>query len=95
MHNTHIDEQVRALHAAMLEIVSAMNQPERDEALMREAIGACETHFPGTPIALSAQSHLERFYRSLGFSPTSEEYVEDGIPHIDMIRPADGRQQRC
>jgi len=37
VHNTHIDEQVRALHAAMLEIVSAMNQPERDEALMREA----------------------------------------------------------
>lgn len=56
------------------------------EALMREAIKACETHFPGSPIALSAQSHLERFYRSLGFSPTSEEYVEDGIPHIDMLR---------
>ena len=56
------------------------------EALMREAINACETHFPGSPIALSAQSHLERFYRSLGFSPTSEEYVEDGIPHIDMLR---------
>ena len=53
-----------------------------------EAIGACEAHFPGAPIALSAQSHLEKFYRSLGFSPTSEEYVEDGIPHIDMLRPA-------
>ncbi len=59
------------------------------EVLMREAIRACEAHFPGTPIALSAQSHLERFYRALGFSPTSEEYVEDGIPHIDMLRPAD------
>ncbi|UDF29308.1 UNVERIFIED_ORG: GNAT family N-acetyltransferase [Roseateles sp. XES5] len=58
------------------------------DALMQEAIGACETHFPGMPIALSAQSYLEHFYRSLGFSPTSEEYVEDGIPHIDMIRPA-------
>ncbi|MGD9476665.1 GNAT family N-acetyltransferase [Shinella sp. G-2] len=58
------------------------------DALMQEAISACETHFPGMPIALSAQSYLERFYRSLGFSPTSEEYVEDGIPHIDMIRPA-------
>lgn len=58
------------------------------EAIMREAIRACENHFPGTPIALSAQSHLERFYRSLGFSPTSAEYVEDGIPHIDMLRTA-------
>lgn len=56
------------------------------EALMREAIGACETRFPGMPIELSAQSYLQQFYRSLGFSPTSEEYVEDGIPHIDMRR---------
>ena len=59
------------------------------EALMREAIKACEIHFPGSPIALSAQSHLEGFYRSLGFSPTSGEYVEDGIPHIDMLRAVD------
>ncbi|EYR79868.1 putative acyltransferase [Shinella sp. DD12] len=58
------------------------------EALMREAISACEAHFPGQPIALSAQSHLERFYRSFGFVPTSGEYVEDGIAHIDMQRPA-------
>ncbi len=58
------------------------------EALMREAISACEAHFPGQPIALSAQSHLERFYRSFGFVPTSQEYVEDGIAHIDMQRSA-------
>lgn len=61
------------------------------EALMREALNACGKHFPGEPIALSAQSHLERFYRSLGFSPISDEYVEDGIPHIDMLRPAGER----
>ena len=58
------------------------------EAVMREAIRACEARFPGKPIGLSAQSHLERFYRSLGFAPTSAEYVEDGIPHIDMQRAA-------
>jgi len=58
------------------------------EAVMREAIRACEAHFPGQPISLSAQSHLERFYHSLGFAPISAEYVEDGIPHIDMRRAA-------
>lgn len=69
-------------------LVSPAHRGKRlGEAVMQEAIRACAAHFPGTPIALSAQSHLERFYRSLGFSPTSEEYVEDGIPHIDMIRP--------
>lgn len=58
------------------------------EALMREAIIACEREYPGEAIEISAQSHLQRFYGSLGFTVTSEEYVEDGIPHVDMIRPA-------
>jgi ElaA protein len=58
------------------------------DALMREAIGICEAHFPDHDIGLSAQSHLQAFYRSLGFQPVSEEYLEDGIPHIDMLRPA-------
>ncbi len=70
-------------------LVSPAHRGKRlGEAVMREALGACELHFPGQPIALSAQSHLERFYRSLGFAPTSAEYVEDGIPHIDMLRAA-------
>jgi Predicted acyltransferase len=56
------------------------------ESLMREAVHQCEDRFPAHPIALSAQSHLERFYRSFGFAPVSEEYLEDGIPHVDMVR---------
>jgi ElaA protein len=55
-------------------------------ALMSEAIAACERLFPANPIALSAQAHLRRFYESFGFIGTSEEYLEDGIPHIDMVR---------
>ncbi|HEX2146805.1 MAG TPA: GNAT family N-acetyltransferase [Pseudorhizobium sp.] len=58
------------------------------EALMREAIAACDRRFPGQPIAISAQSHLHSFYEGLGFAVTSAEYVEDGIPHVDMERPA-------
>lgn len=65
------------------------------EALMQEAIRACEAHFPGMPIELSAQSYLLQFYRSLGFSPASEEYVEDGIPHIDMRRLGASDAQRA
>ena len=35
--NTHISEQLRQIHSAMLDIVSVMNRPQRDEALIREA----------------------------------------------------------
>lgn len=56
------------------------------ERVMREAIAACGNLSPGADIAISAQAHLQRFYGSLGFGVTSAEYLEDGIPHVDMIR---------
>jgi ElaA protein len=40
------------------------------------------------PIRLHAQAHLEKFYRDLGFVPTSDVFDEDGIPHIEMLRAA-------
>lgn len=56
------------------------------EALMREAIAVCEKVYPGEAIEISAQSHLQKFYASFGFVPISGEYLEDGIPHVDMVR---------
>jgi ElaA protein len=58
------------------------------EAVMREAISVCEERYPQALIYLSAQSHLSRFYGSFGFEVTSEEYLEDDIPHVDMVRQA-------
>jgi len=55
---------------------------------MREAISVCEERYPQALIYLSAQSHLSRFYGSFGFEVTSEEYLEDDIPHVDMVRQA-------
>ena len=39
-------------------------------------------------IRIGAQAHLERFYADLGFRRASDVYDEDGIPHVEMIRPA-------
>lgn len=38
------------------------------------------------PIRLSAQSHLEKFYKNCGYTLTGKAYLEDGIPHIEMLR---------
>ena len=35
--NTHIGKQLRELHSALIDIVSVMNRPQRDEAMVREA----------------------------------------------------------
>lgn len=44
--------------------------------------------YPTLPTRIGAQAHLHKFYGSLGFVQASEPYDEDGIPHIEMLRPA-------
>jgi len=56
-------------------------------ALMAEAVAQCELLWPGHAITLHAQAHLERFYGGFGFVPVGEQYMEDGIPHIEMRKP--------
>lgn len=53
-------------------------------ALMAQALRECQKLWPGVPVELGAQAHLREFYGSFGFTPTSDVYDEDGIPHIDM-----------
>jgi ElaA protein len=53
--------------------------------LIREAISAIETHFSQTKITISAQLYLQKFYEANGFSVIGETYLEDGIPHIEML----------
>ncbi|GLQ33554.1 GNAT family N-acetyltransferase [Litoribrevibacter albus] len=53
--------------------------------LMQRSIDAVWEATPAIPIKIGAQQHLEKFYGSLGFKTISEMYLEDGIPHIDML----------
>ena len=57
-------------------------------ALMVTAIAEASARYAGQPVRISAQAHLERFYASLGFVVDSAPYDEDGIPHLEMLRPA-------
>lgn len=54
--------------------------------IMDAAIIAIQERFNETRIDLSAQTYLKRFYNDLGFRESGEEYLEDGIPHILMIK---------
>ncbi len=52
--------------------------------LMRESIQAINLLFGENQITISAQLYLKNFYESHGFVQTSEMYLEDDIPHIEM-----------
>lgn len=56
-------------------------------ALMEKSIEEMIRLYGKTPIKLGAQLYLKKFYESLGFIQSSDIYDEDGIDHIEMIRP--------
>jgi ElaA protein len=56
--------------------------------LVREGIARCTALWPQQAIRISAQAHLQRFYGHHGFETVSDEYLDDGIPHVDMRRSA-------
>lgn len=55
--------------------------------LLRRSVERCARRWPDADIVLAAQSHLQDYYGHAGFRPFGEEYLEDGIPHVDMWRP--------
>ena len=57
-------------------------------ALVDFSIEVCQKKFPGQLVKISAQAHLEEFYKTHGFFPTGEAYLEDDIPHIGMLLKA-------
>ena len=56
--------------------------------LVAEGIRRCTAAWPGQAIRIGAQSRLESFYAQHGFVREGEDYIEDGIPHCEMVRAA-------
>tara|TARA_R110002167_G_scaffold231328_7_gene436564 strand:- start:5692 stop:6132 length:441 start_codon:yes stop_codon:yes gene_type:complete len=56
------------------------------QEIMKASITQVEKHFNVRTIHISAQTYLKKFYNSLGFQAFGEGYLEDGIPHIGMLK---------
>lgn len=56
--------------------------------VVRRAIAQAGAAWPGTRIRISAQSRLVSFYVGFGFWTAGPEYLEDGIPHTEMLLAA-------
>jgi ElaA protein len=55
-------------------------------AIMEASIKAVKEQYNETIIKISAQCYLKKFYNNLGFKEIGAEYLEDGIPHIAMLK---------
>ncbi|TDN88179.1 ElaA protein [Salegentibacter sp. 24] len=54
--------------------------------ILKASILAIEERFKTKNIKLSAQQYLTDFYENHGFMQIGEGYLEDGIPHIAMVK---------
>jgi ElaA protein len=55
--------------------------------LVARAVERIDAQHGSRGARISAQGYLERFYASFGFETVSAPYLEDGIPHVEMLRP--------
>lgn len=55
-------------------------------SIMQASIEAIKKHYDENIIRISAQMYLKKFYNNLDFKEVGEKYLEDGIPHINMIK---------
>lgn len=52
---------------------------------MKKSMEFIKKEFGNVPVRISAQSYLQKFYEKFGFKCVSDEYMEDGIPHVEML----------
>lgn len=55
------------------------------KALIANGIKALHALYPAAPIRIGAQAYLEKFYGGFGFETVSDVYLEDDIPHLEML----------
>ena len=67
-------------------VAPAYRHQQIGHQLMSYCISQIERRFGAQMIVLSAQAHLQEFYKKHNFVPVGTTYLEDGIPHIHMIR---------
>ena len=83
-----LDQGVYFEEAAIGRVIIA--QTERQfgygHELVDTSIAGIYKNFGTKTIKISAQKHLEKFYQQHGFITIGQEYIEDGIPHIAMVK---------
>lgn len=77
--------------ASLGRVISARRRQGLGSVVLREGIRLCWERFDASAIRIEAQTYARPFYAAQGFVQVSQEFLEDGIPHVEMLlqRPAE------
>jgi|3_EtaG_2_1085321.scaffolds.fasta_scaffold00001_131 ElaA protein len=67
-------------------VKKAFRRQKIADKMMEHCFGFIEQQWEKLPIAISAQQYLIDFYANHNFKVEGEGYLEDGIPHVRMVR---------
>ena len=73
------------VHIGRVLVIKEVRGTGLAKKLMTQALAVYQQQWQSEKVYVQAQAYLQDFYQSLGFKPISEVYLEDGIPHLDMI----------
>ena len=72
-------------YPAIGRVLSIVRRKGYATKIMKVAIEEAQKQFNAKKVKLSAQVYVRELYDKLGFKQTSEEFMDVGIPHIDMV----------
>lgn len=81
-----IDASVQCQHVAIGRVLTTRRGQGLGSRILAEGIRLAEEKMDAKEIELEAQTYARLFYEKAGFRQTSDEFFEDGIPHIKMNR---------
>lgn len=79
----HVD-QVHISFGRVL-VVKEYRKHKLGRKIVQAALDQIQKQFPNKEVKIQAQSYLQNFYSSFGFKAVSDVYLEDNIPHLDMV----------
>lgn len=80
-----LDKGVSFSEAAIGRVLSLERRKGLASRLMKAGIKTAYEKFEADEIKLEAQVYAKALYEKLGFEVTSDEFLEDGIPHVEML----------
>ena len=81
-----MDRGVESEHVSIGRVIATERHQGLGTRILSEGVRIAKDMFQADAVCLEAQVYAIPFYQSLGFEVVSEEFLEDGIPHVKMIR---------
>lgn len=80
-----LDKGVKGPYAAIGRVIAVRRRMGHGSMILQAGIDAARERFGADRIYVEAQTYARGLYEKRGFRPISEEFLEDGIPHIKML----------